>query len=260
MCGRYISVQKKENLEKIFEAKFAENAQYKANYNISVGDFAPIITNLNPYEIQMFRFGLNPAWVEKPRYIFNVRAEGENNPSNEIDYMGIKGIMSNPNCNKPLRSQRCLVIADAYIESSLQFGFKKPYVVYLKENRRPLAFAGIWDTWLNKESGEEVNSFSIVTVPANELVRRIPNDRMPVILPRGKEKVWLDTGKNMSDILRLLRTYPAYMMNAYPVTEQYKSTEVNGSWLLEPKGRRLDSDFGAKIYESEPSQAIRMYA
>jgi putative SOS response-associated peptidase YedK len=174
--------------------------------------------------------------------------------------MGIKGIMSNSSCNKPLRSQRCLVLADAYIESSMQFGFKKPYVVYLKDHRRPFAFAGIWDTWLNKETGELVQSFSIVTVAANELVRRIPNDRMPVILPRGKEKIWLDTGKNMSDILRLLRTYPAYMMNAYRVTDQYKSTEVNGSWLLEPKGRRLDSDFGARIYENETAQALKEIA
>lgn len=255
MCGRYISVQKKETLEKIFDVEFKSDINYSANYNISVGDYAPVITNLEPGKIQMFRFGLNPAWLKKPRFIYNARAEGEHNELNEMKYYGVKGILTDANFSKPIRSQRCLVIADAYVESSLQFGYKKPYVVYLKKSRRPFTFAGIWDTWQNPETGEEIKSFSIITVPANELVRRIPNDRMPVILPKGKEKVWLDTGKSISEILRLLRTYPAYMMNAYPVTSQYKDTHVNGRWLLEPQGRRIDIDPGAPVNNRADFQA-----
>lgn len=260
MCGRYVSVQKRENLEKVFGAKMGNFSDYKPSFNISVGNYAPVITSEKPKEIQLFRFGLNPAWVKKPRFIYNARAEGEYNLKNEMEYFGIKGILTDANFSKPLRSQRCLVLADAYIESSLQFGYKKPYAVYLKKSRRPFAFAGIWDTWKNPETNEEINSFSIITAPANELVRRIPNDRMPVILPKGKESAWLNEEKGISEILRLLRTYPSYMMNAYPVTEQFKDTSVDGRWLLEPKGRRIDSQFGAPIYENADLQANRKYS
>jgi len=45
MCGRYISVQKKEILEKVFDAKMSDAMDFEPNYNISVGDYAPVITN-----------------------------------------------------------------------------------------------------------------------------------------------------------------------------------------------------------------------
>jgi putative SOS response-associated peptidase YedK len=54
--------------------------------------------------------------------------------------------------------------------------------------------AGIWDSWTDKETDETLNSFSVVTTEANELMAQIHNTklRMPLILPKEKEKPWLD--------------------------------------------------------------------
>ena len=54
----------------------------------------------------------------------------------------------------------------------------------------PFAFAGLWDAWRNP-NGEVVRSCTIITTGANELLSPI-HDRMPVILPRELESLWLD--------------------------------------------------------------------
>jgi putative SOS response-associated peptidase YedK len=52
-------------------------------------------------------------------------------------------------------------------------------VIYLK-SRKPFAFPGLWDCWLDRDTGSELYTFTIITTRANAIVRRI-HDRMPVI-------------------------------------------------------------------------------
>jgi putative SOS response-associated peptidase YedK len=45
------------------------------------------------------------------------------------------------------------------------------------------------------------------------------HDRMPVILPREHEEIWLDRHIEEKELLQsLLRPYPAEEMHAYPVS------------------------------------------
>ena len=55
------------------------------------------------------------------------------------------------------------------------------------------AFAGIYSSWKNPQDGGLVNSYSIVTTEANELMSRIHNNkkRMPVALKREDQGLWL---------------------------------------------------------------------
>jgi putative SOS response-associated peptidase YedK len=69
----------------------------------------------------------------------------------------------------------------------------------------PFGLAGLWENWRNPSTGEWERTFVIITVPSNELVRRIHN-RVPAILePSGYER-WLGTDPDPHD---LLITYPA---------------------------------------------------
>ena len=54
--------------------------------------------------------------------------------------------------------------------------------------------AGIYDEWLNKVTGEIVNTFSIITTEANALTDYIHNTkhRMPAILSLENEEKWLN--------------------------------------------------------------------
>jgi putative SOS response-associated peptidase YedK len=57
--------------------------------------------------------------------------------------------------------------------------------VHLK-SKEPFALAGLWDVW-RKPDGKRLESFTIITMEPNELVRPIHNG-MPVILWREDEE------------------------------------------------------------------------
>ena len=85
------------------------------------------------------------------------------------------------------------------------------------KSREPFGFAGLWDTWTSPE-GREIKSCTIITTEANELLKQI-HDRMPVILTRDAEAVWLDpTIQEPAKLLPLLTPYPAQNMEYYPVS------------------------------------------
>lgn len=246
MCGRYILVQKIEVIEKRFNVSAPEDFDYRPGYNISPGQYAPVITNKDPRKLSLMQFGMTPFWAKKPMYLFNARAEGDHNRENDPGYKGARGIITKPAFRKPIRSQRCLVIADAFIEGTTRERLDKPYVVYLKEKERPFAFAGIWDEWLNQETGELVSSFSIITTVANELIRMIPHHRSPVILSRGAEKNWLRDDLPLADVTSLLHPYPAEDMNAYPIGKGIKDPRNDGRELIAPAGERLTPESGTR--------------
>jgi putative SOS response-associated peptidase YedK len=242
MCGRYIEVQKVEVIEKRFNVKVPDDVGYKPSYNISPGQQAPVITNENPDELQMYQFGLTPFWSKKPMYLFNARAEGDKNKENDPDYTGSKEIFRKPAFRQSFRSKRCLVIADAFLEGTTEEGLNKPYVVYLRNENRPFAFAGIWDRWENKENGETLNSFSIITTVANDLIQKIPHHRSPVILPKEYERTWLSEDTSVDQLLELLQPYPSELMNAYPVSNKIKNPKAEGRSLIEPVGERIEPE------------------
>jgi putative SOS response-associated peptidase YedK len=243
MCGRYILVQKIETIEKRFNVTAPEGLEWKPAYNISPGQLAPVITGGNKKELQLFRFGMTPFWAKKPMYMINARAEGDHNKDDNPNFTGAKGIISKPSFRKPIRSQRCLVIADAFIEGTVKEKLSKPFVVYLKNNVRPFAFAGIWDEWVNEESGEIIRSFAIITAASNELLQKLPHHRSPVILDQRHEKKWLNQDLPLADVTKLLKPYPADLMNAYPIGPAIKNPQAEGPELLKPFGERISPEF-----------------
>jgi putative SOS response-associated peptidase YedK len=244
MCGRYILIQTLEYLEKRFEARAPEGVHFVPSYNVSPGKYAPVITNEKPREIQLYRFGLTPFWSSKANLFINARAEGDYNSDNDPRFTGAKGIISKPAFRKPIRSQRCLIPADAFIEGPEKEKLSKPYLVYLRNKVRPFAFAGIWDRWNNHETGEIISSFAIITTVANELLQMIPHHRSPVILHREQEKEWLSDNLTLSEVTSMLNPYPAAMMNAYPISPAIKSPYADEPGLIDPIGDRLVPEHG----------------
>lgn len=239
MCGRYVLVQKLESIEKRFNVSAPAELEYTPSYNISPGNKGLVITSENPRELQSLTFGLTPFWSKKPMYLINARSEGDHNKENNPQYSGAKGIISKPAFRKPIRSQRCLVIADCFIEGTTNEKLSKPYVVYLRNNQRPFAFAGIYDTWLNNETGELLRSFAIITTVANETLKKLPHHRSPVILKREQEAKWLRQDTSLSSVTSFLKPTADEIMNAYPIGSAIKNPSAEGKNLLEPIGERL---------------------
>jgi putative SOS response-associated peptidase YedK len=79
-----------------------------------------------------------------------------------------------------------------------------------------------------------VLSCTIVTTEANELLKTV-HDRMPVILTRDAEALWLDPKTQEPEkLLPLLRQYPADEMKFYPVSREVNSPSVDRASNIEP--------------------------
>lgn len=140
---------------------------------------------------------------------------------------------------KPLQSQRCLVLADAYYEWS---SAKKPYLVYMQDKQRPFAMAGLYDYWKNPETKEILASFTIITTTANSMLQSIGVKRMPVILSPGYEKDWLKPEHSLARVLHFLKPFPSEKMNTYPVGELVNTAGANEPAMINPIGERLQSE------------------
>ncbi len=99
----------------------------------------------------------------------------------------------------------------------------------------PFAFAGIWRIWKADKDGkdyaegDEVETFTVVTTTANELLKTIHN-RMPVILDRETYGDWLDAGSGSE----LLKPYPADLMTAFEISTRVNSVRNNDPECMAP--------------------------
>ena len=238
MCERYILVNTMEQIESRFELPH-QDITITPNYNISKGQFAHVITDEKPHEVQLFQFGLTPFWAKKEMLLSNARAEGDSNKEDNPDFKGSKGIILKPAFRKPIRSQRCLVLTSAFIEGIKDSRLSIPYLVYLRNHKNPFAMAGIWDTWLNPQTCEKVSSFCIITTTANSLMQKIGHHRMPVILSDNEERKWINHDTDLSRITAMLNHYDSKLMNAYPIDPKIKNPMGNDKQLIQPIGARV---------------------
>ena len=200
MCGRFqLSVTGKQISERFNVEVFDE--RYKPCYNCAPSRELPVITNDNQKELQFFRWGLIPFWAKDPKIgmrLINARAET---------------LTDKPSFKHAFKTRRCLIPANGFFEWKKE---KKrvPYRFFLK-NDSLFAMAGLWDVWKDS-SGKPVHSFTIVTTDANEIVKPV-HDRMPVILPKEKERLWLEE-QNPQLLQSLLQPYPGDDLEFYPVS------------------------------------------
>ena len=251
MCGRYIVVSKLEKIEKRFNAKSNDTEQLEANFNVSPGDRAPIITIEDPSKIQFFRFGLQPFWAKKPMYLINARSEGDYNKENDPNYKGKLGIKDKPSFRKAFRSQRCLVPADAFIEGTVKEKLSKPFVVYpINKLDRPFAMAGLYDHWINQESGEIISSYSIITTTATPLLRLLPHHRSPVVFASSEEEaIWLNPNSSIADLEYVLKPDQDVKFNAYPIDPAIKNPRLKDKSLIEPIGERVLKEYDYVLHK-----------
>jgi putative SOS response-associated peptidase YedK len=212
------------------QVELPEPEEYIPNYNLKSGDSSWIITNESPRLLQQFEFGLKGFRSVQPF----LRAEGNRNPDNDPNYSGSNAIFLQPGINKLIRFRRCLVLADAFITGKPD----SPYLVYLRNKKRPFCFAGIWNHTKAEETGADVFSFAIITTVANSFVASLGAIRMPVILEPDDEHRWLKPSASLSGILWLLHPYPVEKMNAYSVFSVLGEAPNNAS-LVQPKGKPL---------------------
>jgi putative SOS response-associated peptidase YedK len=249
-------VSKLKAIEQRFRAMFANQNLFSPSANVAVGDLAPVIANDDPTIIQHMQFGLTPVWAKKKMYLFNARAEGDQNKANDPHYRGGMGIISKPSFRSSIRSKRCLVLADGFIEGPMKEKLNEPNVIYRRDGQ-PFAMAGLWDEWTNKETGEVTRSYSIITTVANDLMKRIGHHRSPVILEKNTEETWLSEIA-LNQVVELLKPAVAEEYNAYPIANTIKSPRIKDLVLLHPIGDRIYPEYTYEIHQELKLEGMGM--
>jgi putative SOS response-associated peptidase YedK len=108
---------------------------------------------------------------------------------------------------------------------------KQPYRIRPRDGEL-FALAGFWERW-NDPQGEQVETRTILTAEANELMRPL-HDRMPVILDTSAEDVWLDPRSSADSLRSLFVPFASTEMEAFPVIAWVSNPKHEGPRCLEP--------------------------
>lgn len=226
------STKEEKNLEKRLAATYPKKlGQMRIQFSVS-GFTHPdllVLTSEKPDEFQLFNWGLIPKWTPNA----DLAKQFSNNNLNAKS----ETIFEKRSFSEPVKQQRCIVPVTGFFEWRDVGKKKYPYFIHLK-NEELFCLAGIYDEWVNKETGEILNSFSIITTAANPLMAKIHNSklRMPFILPPEKEKAWLSPNLSASDIQELMKPLNEDLMTAYTISKRITSRtdNPNAPETLEP--------------------------
>ncbi|MEW6287745.1 MAG: SOS response-associated peptidase [Chloroflexota bacterium] len=221
MCGRFTLTVDPAQFQDTFPG-FLFPTKFAPRYNIAPSQPVLAIPNDERNAADFFIWGLIPMWAKDPSIgsrLINARSET---------------LAEKPSFRGSFKYKRCLILADGFYEWKTVAGkkTKTPYYIHLTD-RRPFAFAGLWDVWESPD-GSSLKTCTIITTEPNELMATLHN-RMPAILhPRDYAK-WLDPSPQTPEsLLPLLKPYPAEAMTAYPVSTLVNKPGNDSPELIAP--------------------------
>lgn len=230
MCGRYTRFAATEQIYQHFGIRGpqggSQGAEVAPSWNVTPQTMQPVIrlgTDSGAREIVLMRWGLVPYFADNPAPNYstvNARAET---------------LLTKPAFREPFRRRRCLVPVNSYYEwQALDPKGKKKvtWAIGLK-NGGPFALGGIWDRWMSPDKQVQLETYSVVTVEPNELLRFM-HDRMPLIIDPRDYTRWLDPGDPGRPPVDLLRPYGDELMKIWRVTPDVGNVRNDRPDLIDP--------------------------
>jgi putative SOS response-associated peptidase YedK len=206
MCGRFTQAYTWSEIVAFLRLLAPAGAalNLRPRYNIApTTDIDVVIDRGKGRELVKMRWGMIPRWWKKsPKELpatFNARAES---------------VAEKPMFRDSFRSRRCIIPASGFYEWTGPRTNRQPFY-FTSPSGEPLAFAGLWDRWRNPETGEDVQSCTIVVTDANLFMREY-HDRMPVVLAEGDFDAWLSGNAG----LEILRPAPEDVLRAWKVSQR----------------------------------------
>ena len=221
MCGRYTVIANPEVLRALFG--YDEQPNFPPRYNVAPTQPIAIVRLVDgKRHFALVRWGLLPSWVKDPKtFTLLINARGET-------------VCDKPAYRAAMKRRRCLIPADGFYEWQKAGDRKRPFYVHAKSGA-PLAFAGLWETWMGP-NGEELETAAIVTTAANGTLKPI-HERMPVIVPREAFDLWLNcTDVDAKTAEALIAPAPEGLLEAYEISTAVNRTANDNPKLLEPVG------------------------
>lgn len=221
MCGRFVLTTPPNAVKATFG--YAESPNFPPRYNIAPTQPIAVVRQGEggAPQFALMRWGFLPSWVKDPRdfpLLINARSEEA---------------AGKPAFRAAMRRRRCLVPADGFYEwQKAPNGKKQPFFIRPRA-AQPIAFAGLWETYVDTEGGE-IDTVAILTVAANEKLASL-HHRMPVVIAPADFARWLDAARfDPAAIADLLVPAENDVFDAYPVSTRVNRVANDDPGLLEP--------------------------
>ncbi len=218
MCGRFAFYSPSEATAALFGVDGA--LAVEPRYNIAPTQYVAAIreNEAQQRELVMLRWGLVPFWAKDPAIgsrMINARAET---------------VAEKPSYRAAFKHRRCVVLADGFYEWHRDGNVKTPYFISLRSGE-PFALAALWENWVDKESGESLQTTTLITTAANEFMQPL-HHRMPVVLQTDTANELMS---GSSDYLQdaAERGPP---LRAWPVNRRVNNARNQGEDLIDVDG------------------------
>jgi putative SOS response-associated peptidase YedK len=210
-----------DELKEFFPIDHA-NCDVTANFNVAPSqEILAIFNHQGENWLDKFHWGLVPFWAKDPSIgnrMINARAET---------------VAEKPSFKNAFKKRRCLIIADGFYEWKGPKGQKQPMLITLPD-KKPFAFAGLWESWQKKDPEAVYRSCSIITTEASASIRDI-HHRMPVILKPDVYATWLNPeNQDITALKNILIKECLNQLVSYPVSKKVNSTRNNDASFLDP--------------------------
>jgi putative SOS response-associated peptidase YedK len=226
MCGRYALFSLSPGLiaEVLGFVPIDEHGLIVPRWNIAPTQKAPVfrVGADGKRGLDALRWGLVPSWSEDLKFgakTINARADT---------------VATKPAFRSAFRARRCLVPANGFYEWTKTTP-KQPYY-FRRADEAPFLFAGLWESWTDKATGEVVETYTILTRPAYDAVAPV-HDRSPLVLSADRWDAWLDPAERDPKTLAQLLDAPAPTIAAVRVGMEVNSARNEGPELVEPLAR-----------------------
>ena len=220
MCGRYGRRADKQRIAEwmqTHDTNVFDDSYLAPTYNAAPQSMQPVVRlgeDSGQRELAVLRWGLVPAWSKDVKIAFStINAKAET-------------VATSPAFRESMKRRRCLIPAEWFYEwQKVDAKTKQAYAIGMKDES-VFAFAGLWDRWKNRQTGETLETFTVITTDPNELMESLHN-RMPVIIDAKDYGHWLDPGDPARLPVDLLRPYDAEKMKAWKVSARVGNVRNN---------------------------------
>jgi putative SOS response-associated peptidase YedK len=258
MCGRYAASARPDELVEEFDIdedhldepgrSILKNPQSppagEPDWNMAPSKQAAVVLTRTPRgadegvpptrQLRLLTWGLVPAWAKDVKMglrMTNARAES---------------VLGKGAFGKAALARRCIVPADGWYEwqasptavDAKGKPRKQPFFIH-RADGRPVAFAGLYEFWRDKERPDGdpeawLTTFTIITTAADPGMDRI-HDRQPLVLEPEQWQQWLDPAEKDPEVVRSFLEFASPgRFEAHPVSRAVGSTTNNGAWLVAP--------------------------
>ncbi len=223
MCGRFTNKANRKQIDNEFDVRLDSGIELTQSYNIAPSQYVGAVRfgEDNNKEFINLKWGLISFWAKDDSFaskLINARAET---------------LTEKASFREAYKKRRCIIPTTGFYEWEKTNTGKQPHFFFLPE-KEVFGFGGLWEEWLDKETGELIETCTIITTEANKLLEKI-HDRMPVIIKQSDYENWLNNEKfDKLNSDKFFEPFSANKMSSHEVSRNVNSPVNNTAELVQP--------------------------